>query len=91
LDGYVTTEDLNTALNDKVSVEQGSKNAGKILGVGDDGKVALIDQPAVGPGGSLDEEVVSDLIDKKVKLLVATLENDSGGLTYIFDVASDSI
>lgn len=85
LTGYVKTDEMNSALDTKLSIQQGTENSGKFLSVGDDGNIGLNNQPV------LDEEEVNTLIDKKVKLLVATSENDFGGITYIFDVASENI
>ena len=43
LNNYVTTANLNTQLSTKLNINQGSENANKILMVGSNGNISLVD------------------------------------------------
>ena len=85
--------ETRAALESKVPNSYGQDQANKVLATDENGNVVL--KKSTGGessgGATIDEEEISALIDKKVKLFVATSENDFGGITYIFDVASENV
>ena len=51
------------ALAGKISAEQGDENAGKILGIGEDGVVAPVDAPAGSGGGSVSKDDIREAVE----------------------------
>lgn len=61
---FLTNEDkveFEKKLSDKVDSDQGTKNAGKILGIGEDGMVVPVDAPSGGSGNGLNAEQIAAL------------------------------
>lgn len=51
------------ALTGKVSTDQGRENAGKILGIGEDGTVSPVDAPTGSGGGSVSKDDIREAVE----------------------------
>lgn len=86
-DGYVTDDDLEEQLADKLDKNQGTSNAGKMLVVGDDGNVQVGDEPVqVDPtltksGQAADALEAGHRIDRKAPAIVQDAFGYGGVIT----------
>ena len=56
-------EQIMQALAGKVSTDQGRENAGKILGIGEDGTVSPVDAPTGSGGGSVSKDDIREAVE----------------------------
>lgn len=60
-------EQIMQALAGKVSADQGAENAGKILGIGEDGVVAPVDAPAGSGSGAVSKDDIREAVEEYMK------------------------